>query len=80
MMWMITGRLRQGLEGPQANVRHGVREPTDDERRRHDALRLPFAEWCEVCVQTKGKEDHSPPSADFVQEPTDKPQIQMDYF
>ena len=76
----ITGRLRQGLEGPQANVRHGVREPTDDERRRHDALHLPFAEWCEVCVQTKGKEDHSPPSADFVQEPTDKPQIQMDYF
>ena len=33
-------------------------EPTEQERLEHEATHIPFAHWCESCVEAKSKQDH----------------------
>ena len=33
-------------------------EPTEEERLAHEATHIPFAHWCESCVEAKSKQDH----------------------
>ena len=36
-------------------------EPSDEERNRHNLIHQPFAQWCEICVSNRGRQDgHRP--------------------
>ena len=48
-------------------------EPTDQQRATHSLTHLPFRSWCEYCVKSKGRENHSKRQTDR------QPVIQVDY-
>lgn len=50
--------------GPRARVQAGVDPPSDEMMLQHAATHLPYQPWCEICVQTKGKDDPSHGSVD----------------
>ncbi|CAE7839842.1 unnamed protein product [Symbiodinium sp. CCMP2592] len=43
--------------GPEPNVLPPVREPTEDERQRHEVTHLPYASWCSYCQMHKARDD-----------------------
>ena len=48
-------------------------EPTDQRRATHNLTHLPYRSWCEYCVKSKGRENHSKGQTDR------QPVIQVDY-
>ena len=48
-------------------------EPTDQQRATHNLTHLPYRSWCEYCVKSKGRENHSKRQTDR------QPVIQVDY-
>ena len=49
-------------------------EPTDQQGATHNLTPLPYRSWCEYCVKSKGRENHSKRQTDR------QPVIQVDYF
>ena len=47
---------KEGKE--KARVEAQPEEPTEQERLEHEATHIPFAHWCESCVEAKSKQDH----------------------
>ena len=49
-------------------------EPSENERRLHELTHLPYRDWCEHCVKTKGRQSHA------VKKKNDRqPVIQIDF-
>ena len=46
----------EGKEKVRVEAQPG--EPTEQERLEHEATHIPFAHWCESCVEAKSKQDH----------------------
>ena len=52
-------RCRIKSEGKErVRVEAQPQEPTEEERLAHEATHIPFAHWCEACVEAKSKQDH----------------------
>ena len=52
-----SGKLRRELEGPRPQGPLPIKQPTEEERRRHEVTRLPYQPWCEECVKRRAKAD-----------------------
>ena len=48
-------------------------EPSESERRLHELTHLPYRDWCEHCVQSKGRQSHA------VKKNDRQPVIQIDF-
>ena len=48
--------MSEGKE--KVRVEAQPQEPTKEERLAHEATHIPFAHWCEACVEAKSKQDH----------------------
>ena len=73
----------QKLElGPEPVAqKKGMEKPTDPRAiERHEATHLPFAPWCDACLKTKSKEDHTLSNTDEAVESSGIPHIQMDWM
>ena len=73
----------QKLElGPEPVLqKKGMEKPTDPRAiERHEATHLPFAPWCNACLKTKSKEDHTLSNTDGAVESSGIPHIQMDWM
>ena len=57
-------------------------EPTEQERLEHEATHIPFAHWCESCVEAKSKQDHEKknPEAGKNSVGVPYPIIQLDFM
>ena len=62
---------------PQASSLSEPKNPTPEEKAQHELTHLPFAPWCECCVNGAGKDGHHRRKTDFTG--TDEAVIQMDY-
>jgi len=45
-------------EGRRPVVKRSPHQPTNEEIREHNVSHVPYRNWCPVCVQGRGKEDH----------------------
>ena len=52
-----SGKLRRELEGPRPQGPLPVKQPTEEERKRHEVTHLPYQPWCEECVKCRAKAD-----------------------
>ena len=52
-----SGKPRRELEGPRPQGPLPIKQPTEEERRRHEVTRLPCQPWCEECVKCRAKAD-----------------------
>ena len=52
-----SGKLRRELEGPRPHGPLPLKQPTEEERKRHEITRLPFQPWCEECVKCRARAD-----------------------
>ena len=74
---------RQALEVAQrqyeaeaVHVQAALRQPTDHERKLHEATHLPFRQWCGHCVAAKSKDNvHKHQEEDQRSRPT----VQVDF-
>ena len=48
-------------------------EPSESERRLHELTHLPYRDWCEHCVKSKGRQSHA------VKKNDRQPVIQIDF-
>ena len=56
---MQKSALKLKKEGKEkVRVEAQPEEPTEQERLEHEATHIPFAHWCESCVEAKSKQDH----------------------
>ena len=66
-------------EVQQPRVRRAPKEPTKAERERHEALHLPYREWCRHCVRGRGR--NRPHRKQTGGEEENKvPRVTIDYF
>ena len=47
--------LEDVQEEAQVQARRAPKEPTRDERMRHEATHLPYRSWCPICVRGRGR-------------------------
>ena len=47
--------LEEVQEEAQVQARRAPKEPTRDERMRHEATHLPYRSWCPICVRGRGR-------------------------
>ena len=52
--------------------------PDDETRERHNLTHVPFADWCDVCVRSRARDD--PHKKQHGQEEQAEPEVSMDYF
>ena len=57
-------------------------EPTEQERLEHEATHIPFAHWCESCVEAKSKQDHEKKNPEAGKDSVGVPYpiIQLDFM
>ena len=56
---MQKSALKLKKEGKEkVRVKAQPEEPAEQERLEHEATHIPFAHWCESCVEAKSKQDH----------------------
>ena len=74
--------LQQQLQGPRPVLEPSKPEIPEDpiEVERHMATHLPFAGWCDFCIQAKSREDRTLSNADFIEQDTGVPRIQLDWM
>ena len=71
--------VEEEMEEAPVNARRAPREPTEEERRRHEASHLPYRSWCEYCVKGRGRcRPHQRRKGEV--EEHGLPTISMDYF
>ena len=73
--------LQQQLQGPRPVLEPSKPEIQEDpiEVERHMATHLPFAGWCDFCIQAKSREDRTLSNTDFIEQDTGVPRIQLDW-
>ncbi|CAE7429174.1 unnamed protein product [Symbiodinium sp. CCMP2456] len=70
------GENEQETEDKNAVKPKGVKtpnEPSENERRLHELTHLPYRDWCEHCVRSKGRQNHA------VKKNDRQPVIQIDF-
>ena len=57
-------------------------QPTEEERLAHEAAHIPFAHWCESCVEAKSKQDHEKKNPEASKESVGVPYpiIRLDFM
>ena len=65
------GRVAKGILAPK--------EPSPDEKAKHELTHWPYRSWCGWCVQSRGHDDHHKRS-DAERAALAKPMLQIDYF
>ena len=55
--FVVANKLRKEMNEPNPVVAKDVKQPTEEERRRHEAVHLPFQAWCPYCVSTRSKDN-----------------------
>ena len=67
------------MEGAPVKVRRAPKEPTEEERLKHEATHIPYRSWCQHCVRGRGRT--KPHFRKREQDPENAvPKISMDYF
>ena len=65
-------------EEVKVQVRRALKEPTREERMRHEATHLPYRSWCPTCVRGRGR--NAPHRRVVEREHDGVPKMCMDYF
>ena len=52
--------------------------PDDETRLRHNLTHVPFADWCDICVRSRARDD--PHKKQHGKEEQAEPEVSMDYF
>ena len=63
---------------PQLNARHPIRKPSRKVVQDHNVTHLPYAPWCEICVQTRAS-NHPHRRASTHDEHHTMPKVYFDY-
>ena len=74
--------LQQQLQGPRPSIEPSKPEMPEDpaEIERRMATHLPFAGWCDFCIQAKSREDKTISNTDLIEQDTGVPHIQLDWM
>ena len=68
-------------EVQEPKIRRAPKEPTKAERERHEALHLPYREWCRHCVRGRGRnKPHKTRNLGGEEDENKVPRISLDYF
>ena len=72
--------MSEGKE--KVRVEAQPQEPTKEERLAHEATHIPFAHWCEACVEAKSKQDHEKKNPEAGKDTVGVPYpiIQLDFM
>ena len=68
-----------GEEAQEPKIRRAPKEPTKAERERHEALHLPYREWCRHCVRGQGRNRPHKAESDRDTEENQVSRISMDF-
>ena len=69
------------MEVAQIKARRSPKEPTQEERLRHEATHVPYCSWCPHCVRGRGRrKPHYRHDSTEEDEDNKVPKVSMDYF
>jgi len=67
-------------EAQEPKIRRAPKEPTRAERERHEALHLPYREWCRHCVRGRGRNRPHRAEGGRDKDENQVSRVSMDYF